>query len=183
VTLAPGASVSGSVTIRPLAGGPARYNTYALFDDPLLGGRQNLTALVRDTQPVAPAPIDVQISGAASTGSPAAGTSYTYTYQVKNNGRWASVGGITFSDTLPSSVVVLGVSATLPFGSSCTTAGQTVTCPLADLLNGASATVAITVRAPSTPQQIVNAASVTLSSSQTDTQPANDSVTITVVSR
>ncbi len=62
VTLAPGASVTGSVTIRPLAGGAPRYNTYALYNDPLLGGRQNASALVPDTQPVAPSPVDVQIT-------------------------------------------------------------------------------------------------------------------------
>ena len=54
---------------------------------------------------IAPAPTDIQVTGAASTGSPTVGSTYSYTFQVKDNGPWPAP-GVSFSDTLPSVVPI-----------------------------------------------------------------------------
>ncbi len=135
--------------------------------------------MVADTESALPGPVDLQLSGSSNQGSPSAGSAYAHTFQVKNAGPWATSGGVTFSDPLPPSLAFLGVTTT---AGTCT-GGQTVTCALGDLANGAQATVAITVAAPATAQPIANTASVALASPQADTNPANDAVTIDVASR
>ena len=114
VTLAPGASVSGSVTVRPGTGGPAFYTVYSAHT-PLTGtGPGRLDPVINYRGVVAPAATDIQISGAASTGSPSVGSTFTYTYQVHNWGPWGTFGGITFVDTLPASLTYVSSSVCKP---------------------------------------------------------------------
>ncbi len=174
-TLAPGASFSVWATLQDDAAGPVRYNVYSVYT---VAGSPYFT-VVADTESAGPGPVDLQISGSSSQGSPAIGSSYTYTYLVKNAGPWATSGGVSFSDALPASLTYVGVTTS---AGTCT-GGQTVSCALGDLANGAQATVAITVRAPSTAQSIVNTASASLTAPQSDTNTANNSVTVTVASK
>jgi uncharacterized repeat protein (TIGR01451 family) len=195
VTLQPGQSVAGSVTLRPGAGGPADYSVYSGYNSPATGQQVFATPVITNSNVVAPAATDIQISGSASTGSPAMGSTYTYTYQVKNAGPWGTYGGITFVDTLPDSltyvsssitVVNLLLQQTVTVFDVCTVVGQTATCRINDLQNGGLAgqvTVALTVKAPSAPQQIVNTASVHTVLPQTDSNPTNNGVTVTVTSK
>jgi uncharacterized repeat protein (TIGR01451 family) len=127
------------------------------------------------TVQVAPAPTDVQVSGFASTGSPPRGATFSYTFQVKDNGPW-SVGDVTFSDPLPSQVTFLGVSTSN--GSSCAQSSGTVSCDLGGLNVGQQVNVVITVLAPAAPSTFTNTATVTPSVG--DTQPSNNSVGVTV---
>ena len=78
----------------------------------------------------APAPTDVQVTGFANTGSPTRGATFSYTFQVKDNGPW-SVGDVTFSDPLPAQVSL--VSATADNGSTCSGTAGTVSCDLSGL--------------------------------------------------
>ena len=175
--LAPGASFSVWATLQDNAAGPVRYNPYSLHVDPV-NGAPHFT-VVADTESAMPGPVDLQISGSSNQGSPPVNSTYTYTYQVKNAGPWATSGGVSFSDALPASLTYVGVTTTV---GSCT-GQQTVSCALGDLANGAQATVAITVRAPGTAQLIANTASTSLTAPQSDTNTNNDSVTITVASK
>lgn len=185
VTLAPGATVSGTVTLRPGSGGPARYIVYSLYDDPLTGQQKGLAGetTITDRSVIAPAAVDEQLTGSASTGSPAVGANYTYNYQVKNAGPWGTFGGVTFTDVLPAGLTYVGYTATP--GVSCGAVGQTVTCQVPDLLNqnGQSTTISLTVRAPAIAQQIVNSASIAFTSPQTDSNAANNALTISVTSK
>ncbi len=166
VNLAPGASIGYALTVRPLAAGPLT-NT-ALGDPDFLDSSQV-------TVQVAPAPTDVQVTGSASTGSPARGATFTYTFQVKDNGPW-SAGDVAFADPLPSQVTFVGV--TTNSGSPCSFASGTVSCDLGGLNVGQQVNVVVTVIAPSAPATFTNTANVT--PSVTDTQPANNSVAVTV---
>ena len=197
VTLAPGQSVSGSVTLRPIAGGPPDYTVYTLH------GTTTLTNLPGPVQVtfiehraiVAPGATDIQIKGAASNGAPPAGSTFTYTYEVKNAGPWGTFGGITFVDTLPASLslVSAAVNAVSPLTGqvvaidSCSVVGQTVMCPLGELQAAGGVnqqhTVMLTVAASATPQQIVNTASVLTRLPQTDSNTANNSTTVSVVTK
>jgi len=198
VTLQPGQSVSGSVTLRPLGAGVPDYTVYSGYIDSN-GVSHPLTPAISNHNPVAPAPTDIQMSGAASNGSPAVGSTFTYTYQIKNAGPWGTGGGLTFVDTLPapltyvsSSLVQVGIDATTGQAvqgtnpNGCTSVGQTVSCRIGDLDNAGSfnqATVTLTVVASGAPQQIVNTASIHTASPQTDSNTTNNSVTVAVTTR
>jgi hypothetical protein len=68
----------------------------------------------------------------------------------------------------------------------CSAVGQTVMCPLFDMQNGGTtgqATITLTVTASSVAQPIVNTASVHTVSPQTDSNPANNSTTVTVTTK
>jgi uncharacterized repeat protein (TIGR01451 family) len=123
---------------------------------------------------VSPGPTDVQVTGSASTGSPNRGATFSYTFQVKNNGPLPAY-KVTFSDPLPSVVSFVGVTTT---AGSCTQAGGTVSCAFGDLAVGAQANVVISVVAPTTPGTFTNTASAATDSP--DRQPSNNSVGVTV---
>ncbi len=185
VTLAPGATVSGTVTLRPGSGGPVNYIAYSLYDDPVTGQQKGLAgeATIHDTNVVAPAAVDEQLTGSASTGSPAVGASFAYNFQVKNAGPWGTLGGVTFTDVLPASLTYVGYAATA--GIACGALGQAVTCQIPDKLNqnGQSTTISLTVTAPSTPQQIFNSASIAFAAPQTDSNTGNNTLAIAVTSK
>ncbi len=170
-TIAAGASVSIDFQIRPNLAGTLTYTAFS-------GGNAILGNSVEDTEDVAPAPTDMQVTGFASTGSPPLGSVFTYTFQVKNNGPFATFGGVSFSDSLPASLAYAGVSTS---NGSCT-GGQVVSCALGDLAVGVQAIVQISVQAPSVPQTIVDTASISLPQ-QTDRQPANNAVSVTVATK
>lgn len=183
VTLQPGQSISGSVTLRPLGAGAPNYFVYTEYNNPVTGKLVGGTpgTFIQNSNVVAPAATDIQITGAASTGSPPAGSAFTYTYQIKDAGPWGTGGGLTFVDTLPASLRFAGSAS-----GNCSAVGQTVSCRIGDLDNGGTfgqATITLNVIASSTPQQIVNTASVHTVSPQDDSNPTNNSVTVTVTSR
>ena len=191
VTLLPGQSVSGSVTLRPGAGGPPDYTVYSLYNDPRTGAVliPPNAPMIRHGNVVAPAATDIQIKGAASNGSPPVGSTFTYTFEVKNAGPWGTYGGIIFVDTLPASLTYVGSSVS-PLSAlaalGCSVQGQTVMCPLDELQSaGASnqATITLTVIASGAPQQVVNTASVLTALPQTDSNTANNSATVTVTTK
>lgn len=186
VTLLPGQSVRGSVTLRPGAGGPPDYTVYSLYDDPRTGALVVFGApAITRSSVVAPAGTDIQLKGAASNGAPPVGSTFTYSFEVKNAGPWGTYGGLVFVDTLPASLTYVGSSAT-PLGQTCSVQGQVVMCPLRDLQNGGTsgqATITLTVVASGAPQQIVNTASVLTVLPQTDSNPANNSATVVVTTK
>lgn len=119
---------------------------------------------------------DLQVSGSASTGSPAAGAAFSYTFQVKNSGPQAATAA-TFTDALPlgttyNSAIVNGASA------PCGVSNAIIACDLGSLASGTQATVVISVTAPTTAGNYSNTGSTT--SGVADPQPANNSVSVTV---
>ena len=131
-----------------------------------------------DVENVAPAATDVQVTGSSSNGSPPLGSAFTYTFQVKNNGPFGTFGGVSFTDALPASLTFLDVSS----DSGTCSGGATVSCDLGDLPVGRQTTIKIRVQAPLSPQTIADTASIAIGQ-QTDRQPANDSVTVTVTAK
>jgi uncharacterized repeat protein (TIGR01451 family) len=168
-SLVPGASATITFTLVPLTLGSLGVAVSG-FDMGVVSG----TGL---QVPIAPAPTDVQITGSASTGSPVLGSTFSYTYQVKNGGPWPAP-GVTFSDVLPSPVGFVGVTTS---AGSCTQTEGTVTCAFGDMLVGGQATVTITVQAPGLAESITNTGRV--AEGVADRQPANNSVSVTVQTR
>ena len=84
---------------------------------------------------------DQQVSGAdlpANLDWVPAGTSFTYTLTVTNEGP-SDASGITVTDTLPGAVTFVSASA------GCSESGGTVTCTAASLATGASVPFTVTV--------------------------------------
>lgn len=124
---------------------------------------------------------DLQVSGSASTGSPAPGASYTYTFQVKNAGPDTATAAV-FSDPLPTGTVynyATDNGSTLPcaaFGNL--SGGATVSCNLGDIAKGGQATVVVSVIAPTAASTYADTGSAR--SNATDPNSANNSATVTV---
>ena len=170
-SLAPGATASFTAQIRPQDAGTLTVSASA-------GGNGLLVVSATDVQDVTPAPTDVQVTGFASTGSPPLGSAFSYTFQVKNDGPFATFGGVSFTDALPASLSFVSVTST---AGSCT-GDAVISCALGDLAVGAQAIVQIAVIAPASPQAVSNTASIAIGS-QTDRNPANGAVTVTVTPR
>ena len=168
LSLDPGATLVIQFQIRPQIAGSATYGAS-------VAGSTFPDVSATDVENVAPAPTDVQVTGSSNNGSPQLGSAFVYTFQVKNNGPFATFGGVSFTDALPASLTFLNVSNDI---GSCT-GGATVSCDLGDLPVGVQATIRIMVKAPAAPGSIANTASIAIGQ-QTDRNPANDSVTVTV---
>jgi uncharacterized repeat protein (TIGR01451 family) len=128
---------------------------------------------------------DLQLSGRASTGSPAPGSSYTFTFTVKNSGT-DTADNVVFTDQLPSNASYNYVTLNGQNVSGCTangigpdTGGTIVECTVATLAKGGSANIVIAVTAPEVAATVTNSASVA-SDAITDPNPANNSSTVNV---
>jgi uncharacterized repeat protein (TIGR01451 family) len=182
-----GGGSNGALVVCPLTGlapGTSARVTFSLVPQTLgtlgvsvAGFDAGLVASTGLEVPVGPAATDVQVTGSASTGTPALGSTFSYTYQVKDNGPWPAP-GVSFSNALPSSVGLIGISAST---GSCTQTAGTVICAFGDLAVGGQAVVTISVQAPDVAESITNTA--TVASGATDRQPSNNTVSVTVQTR
>lgn len=119
---------------------------------------------------------DIQISGSSSTGSPNAGATFSYTYQIKNSGN-DNATAVTFTDTLPPGTGFNYATANNSL-APCSTVNMVVTCSLGVLPRGAQSVVAINLNAPVTAGSFANAGHA--AAAESDPQPANNAVTVTV---
>jgi uncharacterized repeat protein (TIGR01451 family) len=137
-----------------------------------------------------PAPVvlptaDLQLTGRASTGSPTPGSSYTYTFTVKNSGT-GTADNVVFRDELPNSVVYNFWTLNGQNVSGCTlqglgpdTGGDTIVCTVGTLAKGTSANIVVSVSAPQVASTVADTASVG-SDSINDPNPANNSSTVNI---
>ncbi len=120
---------------------------------------------------------DLQMTGKASSGSPAAGAAFTASYAIKNSGKGTATAPV-FTATVDAGVTILAAAIEVA-GATCTISGQTVTCTgLPDLAPGAGATMLLSLSAPT------SAGSYTLtggvSSPSGDANAANNSASVSV---
>jgi len=124
---------------------------------------------------------DLQVSGSASTGSPAPGAAITYTFQVKNSGPDTAT-SVVFIDPLPAGAVYNYATAngsTLPCAAiGNPSGGASASCNLGDIAKGGQATVVVGVNAPQTVGTYSNTGSVT--SSSLDPLSTNNSGVVTI---
>jgi len=149
------------------------------FDDRPLDGDGDSIAIVdigMDEFSGAPAQnIDLSILKVDNPDPVTEGGNVTYTISVNNIGP-GDASGVSMADALDGAVAF--VSAT-PSQGTCSQSAGTVTCGIGALASGASATVTIIVSTPDVvePLTVSNTASVT--AIEQDSNPANNSVTIT----
>jgi uncharacterized repeat protein (TIGR01451 family) len=176
--VAPGQSVSATFTAT--ASGPNTYvdQVNAALD---VGGIPP-TSVSRDSVsysiPVSPGPTDIQVTGSSNNGSPAVGSAFAYTFQVKDNGPQAAY-GVTFDDPLPASIVPVSVSSD---NGSCTlnATSNIVHCDIGVLGVGGQSNIVLTAVARAT-GTATNTASIAMQGA--DTKLANNSVGVTVSPR
>jgi uncharacterized repeat protein (TIGR01451 family) len=180
--LAPAASESATFSILASAAGSydIPFGVAAAIPDPNTPGASDVigdqATLAVNVQP---GPTDIQVTGSANNGSPALSSTFTYTFQVKDNGP-LQAGGVTFDDILPASIHLVG-DPTADIGS-CTAdiTSNSVHCDIGNLAVGQHSTISISATATTSG---IFPDTATISMSGTDSHPANNSVTVTVQPR
>ena len=131
----------------------------------------NSNDVVRDAATVLPDLLRLTASAPAAVSH---GQSFAYTFALVNPGNVGPATGVTLSDPLPTGVSL--VSAT-PTQGTCSAVGGVVNCALGTLSSGATATVTVTVAAPSVPAVLVNTATVT--ANEVDPAPGDNAARAT----
>jgi uncharacterized repeat protein (TIGR01451 family) len=159
------------------------------FTDPTPANNTASVTTTVDNSGVTATTTDLQVSGSASNGGPPVNTAINYTWQIKDN-QSIVANNVLFTNTLPASLQFNSVTSTL---GSCTgpavgSLGGTITCTVAKLggpaqggvkpVNQFNVTVNVTVRQTGV---ISNTGSVSFFG--TDTNPANNSVTVNINAR
>jgi hypothetical protein len=171
-SLAPGASVSYLVSGKVGSATSVTVNTTVQgFDTDNTNNRSSATVAVLA------APPDVQMSGAASTKSPDAGTRVDLRYDIKVAGKSVAP-DVVFTATLPA-----GISP-IPelFGGPCTFVDQVVSCSLGNIADGGSSGVTIAVLAPATVGTTTTVTGTAVASNG-DTNLSNNSLTLSFTTR
>jgi uncharacterized repeat protein (TIGR01451 family) len=126
---------------------------------------------------VQPGPTDIQVTGSSNAGSPTVGSTFNYTFQVKNNGPLPAF-DVTLDDPLPASIL-LGGPITIDNGScSDIVLANSVQCTISSLAVGQQSNISFAAK-PTVAGVFGNTATVAMRAA-TDTHPANNSVTVTV---
>ncbi len=145
------ATVNASAAESPVDN-TARVTSSVLDPDPA----DNLSTASTTIGPAA----DLRLSKSVDRATAEVGDTLTYTLVARNDGPSAQT-GVAITDTLPTTLQVTGAPTSSQGG--CSVVGQTVTCALGGLANGATATVTIRaiVRASASNGTVQNAATVT----------------------
>ena len=171
-----------AAAIAVLASAPGSYQiTFGATGLQLLGngGFEAVGDSATLTVSVQPGPTDLQVTGSSNNGSPPVGSTFNYTFQVKNNGPLPAA-GVTFDDPLPAAIT-LGSTLTIDNGTCAADASaNSVHCDIGDLGVGQQSTITFSAT-PTAVGSFGNTATVAMTG--TDTHPANNSVTITVQPR
>ncbi|HXT14941.1 MAG TPA: DUF11 domain-containing protein [Gemmatimonadaceae bacterium] len=123
---------------------------------------------------VAPTGADLQLSGSIPFGSPNVGTTFAYSFQVKNSGP-SSAEGTTLVDVLPPGMLFAQAQLN---GTviACPQTDQTVTCDLGTIPSGAQSMLVFLATTPMVPVTDTNTATVT--SLVADPKTTNNTVNI-----
>jgi uncharacterized repeat protein (TIGR01451 family) len=174
LTLAPGASVVTSVTL-VASGITGSFDIgsygFTVVSDPLARNVFEFTPSV--TVSVAADATNLQVNGSASTGSPARGAAYTYTFQVKNTSNATAVNAV-FTAVVPVASIVGAISTV----GTCTTTGGTATCALGSFAGAASAKITVTAIAPTVAASYTSNGRIV--SDNADAQPADNAEDVNV---
>ncbi|MEH3052403.1 MAG: isopeptide-forming domain-containing fimbrial protein [Patulibacter minatonensis] len=155
---------------------PSQGATTATFNAQVAGGNQVNTSNDTDADPVTFARrADLRLTKSVSRATGRVGDTLSYTLTATNLGP-SNTTGVVVVDTVPSGITVTGATST---AGTCTTAGQTVTCNVGGMVNGATATITVngTLAAASAGQVLVNSA--TISGADPDPTSSNDTATAT----
>lgn len=181
-SLAPGASESATFSL--LASLPGSYQIpfgvsggHPVPDSP--GALQIVSDQLTLPVGVQAAPTDIQVTGSSNNGSPPVGSTFNYTFQVKNNGPFAAA-GVTFDDQLPAAIRLRGQIAVDNGSCALNAVSDSVHCAVGDLAVGQQSTITFSATANAS-GVFANTGSVSMAAA--DRQPANNAFTVTVQPR
>jgi uncharacterized repeat protein (TIGR01451 family) len=168
-SMPPNAVRTRSITLT-LTGASNITNT-ATFGTPALGDPDSSNDTATITLQACRA--DLTLSKSVNNPAPHVGDTLTYTLELSNAGPEAAT-SVTITDALPSNLKFLSAS------SGCSESNRTITCSLATLANGSSAS--FTINTEVLPQtlgtDLTNAASA--SAAQADPEPSDNDASVTV---
>lgn len=180
--LVPGASITITVTLNLSASITNSASVQALdstgnpVPDPnLLNNSASFTTTLLPPVPITTT--DIQVTGSAQNGGPAVGTLDTYTWQIKDN-QSPAANQVTFTTALPPGLLVEAVTTTI--GSCQTPAPGTsgsITCSAPTVAGGQTMVVTVLVEVGASGAFAVTASSTF---NGTDTNPANNSFTVSI---
>jgi uncharacterized repeat protein (TIGR01451 family) len=174
--LAPGAGGTAVVGLLAPTPGTDTLDVTGIYQIPLSSGFEIFATPLTLNVPVSPGPTDVQVTGSSNNGSPPVGQPFQYSFQVKDNGPQVA-DGVIFDDTLPASMQLVGVSASV---GSCSNVGNAIHCDVGTLATGQQSNIVITA-IPTAVGSVTDAATIGMTG--LDTHPANDTVGVTVQPR
>jgi len=146
-----------------------------LLADPTPGDNTaSLTTTINGTKTTT----DIQVTGSAHNGGPAAGQADFYTWQIKNGNNQVA-NDVVFANTLPSTLVFSSVSSNIGIcsGPPAGSVGGTVTCSVGSLAVGQTMVVTVNVIVPNA-GTIATTGTATFNG--TDTNQGNNSSTVTI---
>jgi uncharacterized repeat protein (TIGR01451 family) len=123
----------------------------------------------------AAATTDIQVVGSAQNGGPAINSGDTFTWQIKDNQGNTPADCVVFTSTLPGN---FSINTVTPTQGTCSNAGNAITCNLGTINGGSTALVTVNVNVGPTAGSFPTTGSATFSG--TDSQPANNSFTVTI---
>ena len=165
-TIASGASANFTLNVQVAPGATGTITNRAVVTSAETDSNPINSDVTTAPLPVTPAGADLSIVKTTATATTTVGTVFGYTITVNNAGP-ANAAAVTVNDTLPAGLEF--VSAT-PSQGTCN-AVSPIVCNLGGLASGASATIALQVRAIA-PGNVVNTATVTAAE---DTANGNNS--------
>jgi len=174
--LAPGASETATFSLVASAPGSYQIPFGATGFQSINGGFQSVGDQATLTVNAQPGPTDLQVTGSSNNGSPPVGSTFNYTFQVKNNGPLPAA-VVTFDDPLPAPIT-LGSTLTIDNGTcAADAAANSVHCDIGALGVGQQSTITFSAT-PTATGSFGNTATVAMTGM--DPHPANNSVTVTV---
>lgn len=176
-TLAPGASESATFSI--VANGTGTYQIPVSAQATIPIGPSTVEFFLDSltlSVDVQPGPTDLQVTGSSNNGSPPVGSTFTYTFQVKDNGPLPAF-GVTFDDPLPPGIQLTGAVSVDTGSCTAATASNSVHCDIGALAVGQQSTISLAAT-PTASGVYPDTASVAMTA--TDTHPQNNSFTVTV---
>jgi uncharacterized repeat protein (TIGR01451 family) len=164
-----------------------------VFTDPVPANNTASVSTTIDNGGANATTTDLQVTGSASNGGPNVNTAINYNWQIRDN-QSVEANNVVFTNNLPASLQFNSVTTNLPANlGSCTgpaagSLGGTVSCKASSIggaarggvkpINQCTVTVNVTVR-----QTGSIATTGSASFNGTDTNPANNSVTVTINAR
>jgi uncharacterized repeat protein (TIGR01451 family) len=172
--LAPGEQCQVVVAFRPTSMGSKA--AVLRFSDDASDSPQDVTLAGFGATPTA----DISVRVSAAPGSAKLGRTVRYTITISNLGP-ATANHIVVDDTLPSQVTFISASGSLAVCTPPGGGGSVVSCTIASIASGASATIQILATVGASKTLMTN--SVSVSASTSDPNPANNTATVTTKAR
>jgi uncharacterized repeat protein (TIGR01451 family) len=144
-------------------------------DPNLLNNTASATAALTSSAACGATTTDIQVGGSAKNGGPALGSTDTFTWQIKDNLGTVAANSVVFTSNMSSIFSQIVVTSTQ---GTCSVFLNAITCQLGTINGGGSATVTVNFNVGKVAAQFLTTGTATFNG--TDTNPANNSFTVSI---